>query len=62
MFGDNVNDMAYATGKIMEIMKRYSLDEKTFQLFLSDHGPHRDICEAGGTTFFKGDVMTSRLK
>jgi len=48
MFGDNLNELQWAVGKVVDELKRRQLDQDTLTIFLSDHGPHRELCLAGG--------------
>jgi len=41
--------MAWAVGEILDYLRELNIDENTLALFSSDHGPHIEICEEGGT-------------
>ncbi|XP_023933155.1 arylsulfatase-like isoform X1 [Lingula anatina] len=54
-YGDQINEMSWAVGEVMATLSTLALDEKTLVIFLSDHGPHREICKEGGSSgIFKG--------
>ncbi len=47
--------MAWAVGEILALIKDLGLQENTLALFISDHGPAREVCEEGGSAgIFKG--------
>ena len=48
IFGDQINEMAWAIGEILDTIRSKGMDDNTLALFFSDHGPHREVCEEGG--------------
>jgi len=49
VYGDQVNEMSWAIGEVLNVIRELHLEENTLALFFSDHGPHLEICEEGGS-------------
>jgi len=59
MYGDQVNEMSWAVGEVLDVIRELSLEENTLALFFSDHGPHIELCEDGGSAGpFRGSQIT----
>jgi len=41
--------MSWAVGQVLDVIRELHIEENTLALFLSDHGPHVEICEEGGS-------------
>ena len=58
VYGDQVNEMAWAVGEVLDTLRQLHLDKNTLALFISDHGPHTEICTEGGEKgMFKGKFI-----
>ena len=54
-YGDNLQEMAWAVGAIMDEVKQLNLDNNTIVFFISDNGPQIELCSEGGDAgVFKG--------
>jgi len=42
--------MSWAVGQVLDVIRELEIEENTLALFISDHGPHVEICEEGGST------------
>ena len=49
VYGDQVNEMSWAIGQVLDTIRELDLAQNTLALFFSDHGPHVEICEEGGS-------------
>lgn len=49
IYGDNVREMDWAVGEILETLKQNSLANNTIVFFTSDNGPHIELCLEGGS-------------
>lgn len=59
VYGDQVNEMSWAVGQVLDVIRELRLEENTLALFFSDHGPHLEICEEGGSPGpFRGSQIT----
>jgi len=50
IYGDQVNEMSWAVGEVLNVLRELGIDRDTLVLFMSDHGPHREIGHEGGST------------
>lgn len=42
--------MAWAIERVIGSLEKAQLDKETLIIFTSDHGPHRELCNFGGST------------
>ncbi|CAK8677583.1 unnamed protein product [Clavelina lepadiformis] len=49
IYGDSINEMSWAIGKLIKLLRELHLDENTLVIFLSDHGPQAELCHHGGS-------------
>ncbi|XP_072048899.1 arylsulfatase-like [Amphiura filiformis] len=57
-YGDNVREMAWTVGAIMDEVKRMGEDFNTLAIFTSDNGPLINVCNEGGDAgILKGGKM-----
>lgn len=47
-YGDNVNELGWAVGSVIEELESLGIEERTLVVFMSDHGPHLESCLEGG--------------
>ncbi|XP_006817057.2 arylsulfatase-like [Saccoglossus kowalevskii] len=59
-YGDDMNEMSWAVGEILDTIRSTGLSHNTLAFFISDNGPHVEICEEGGSPgMLKGGKATS---
>ena len=52
-----MNEIAWAVEQVLDTIKELKIDEDTLTVFVSDHGPHVQLCEEGGDPgFFRGKL------
>ena len=50
--------MAWSVGEILDTLRQLGKEKETLAVFVSDHGPHREICLYGGETgHFRGALF-----
>ncbi|XP_071832350.1 arylsulfatase-like isoform X2 [Apostichopus japonicus] len=59
-YGDNLNEMSWAVGEILDTLRKLEIEKNTLVLFISDHGGHIEICSDGGKNSpFRGSKETT---
>jgi arylsulfatase A-like enzyme len=48
IFGDQIREMDWAVGQVLDALSAHSLAANTLLFFSSDHGPHVELCLEGG--------------
>lgn len=41
--------MSWAVGRVLDLIRHLNLEQDTLALFVSDHGPHVELCQEGGS-------------
>uniref|UniRef100_H2YNE5 Sulfatase N-terminal domain-containing protein n=1 Tax=Ciona savignyi TaxID=51511 RepID=H2YNE5_CIOSA len=60
IYGDNLNEMAWAVGEVVRLLRQLQIDRNTLVLFISDNGPALELCFHGGSSgFLKGGKATT---
>ena len=60
LYGDVIEEMDYNTGKILDALKEYGIDENTMVIFSSDNGPWLSYKTHGGSAgAFRGGKQTN---
>ena len=55
IFGDQIREMDWAVGRVLASVADHQLASTTLFVFSSDHGPHVELCNEGGTAgHFRG--------
>lgn len=49
VYGDQINEMNWAIEQILDQLVDLRIDDDTLAIFTSDNGPHKEICEEGGS-------------
>lgn len=49
-YGDQILEMAWQVEELVNLLKAENLVNNTLLLFLTDHGPHLEICGEGGNS------------
>ena len=50
VYGDQLNEAAWMVGELKSLLQQLQLDKNTLVMFLSDNGPHVELCGEGGST------------
>ncbi|XP_071491696.1 arylsulfatase-like [Diadema antillarum] len=59
-YGDNLNELHSGVETIVQTLRDNELEDNTIVFFISDHGPHREYCEEGGSAnVFQGGKSLS---
>jgi len=52
--------MAWAVGEVVSTLRDLDIENNTMVLFTSDHGPHVEMCNDGGSAgMLKGHLLRS---
>lgn len=60
IYGDQVNEMSWAVGEIIQTLREMDKEKETLFVFTSDNGPQVEFCEEGGMAApFRGCKLLS---
>ena len=55
IYGEQINAVAWSVQQLLNTIESVHQERTTLVMFVSDHGPHREICLHGGETgYFRG--------
>ena len=48
VFGDEIAEMGWVVGEVLHTLENLGIAENTLSVFVSDHGPHLEMCYWAG--------------
>ena len=49
-YGDQILEMSWAVNETLNVLGELGIESNTMVAFISDHGPHREMCAEGGSS------------